>query len=69
MLNKALPISLDKDMLCLAAAVILTGVVVISLAGWETIGWLIVAFGAEMLWLAYHIAVAPYDDEPGTVRR
>lgn len=67
MLDKEFPIPLDNDMTCLATTLITAGAVLIGLADWKTVGWVLVVFGIETLWLAYHFAIAPYKDEPQTI--
>jgi len=63
MLRNQFPIRLDNDMARLATLAIFAGSALISMAGWTAMGWLVVVLGLSMLWLAYHIAIAPEEEE------
>jgi hypothetical protein len=62
-LDKEFPIPLNRDMTRLATTVIFFGAILIRLLNWLTTGWVLVALGLIMLWLAYQMAIAPYTDE------
>jgi hypothetical protein len=70
MLEKEFPIPLNDETTRMACITILLGGTIIRFAGWSTIGWvstigwLVVAYGALALWLAYLIAIAPISVEP-----
>jgi 1,4-dihydroxy-2-naphthoate octaprenyltransferase len=57
------PIQLDNDMTRVATLAIFAGSAMVGMAGWTVVGWLVVVLGLSMLWLAYHVAVAPDEEE------
>jgi hypothetical protein len=63
MLSKEFLIPFDNDMTRVAMLLIFAGAVLIGLIGWRILGWMLVAGGLEVLWLAYHFAVAPHRHE------
>jgi hypothetical protein len=63
-LNRQFPIALDDSLTRLATITVLLGAALFRVTGWATVGWVAVAFGIVMLWLAHEVAVAPYAEEP-----
>jgi hypothetical protein len=63
MLDREFAIPLEKGVTKLAIAVISVGAVAISLIGWKTLGWVIVAYGLATLYFAYLLGAAPCLDE------
>lgn len=63
MLQDQFPIRLDNDMTRVATLAIFAGSALVGMAGWTAMGWLVIVLGLSMLWLAYHIAIAPEEEE------
>jgi hypothetical protein len=63
-LDREFPLLLDDDLTRMAVATISIGAVLLRLADWTTVGWILVVCGTATLWLAHHDAIAPYADEP-----
>jgi hypothetical protein len=57
------PILLDDDLTRIGALAILTGTILIRIAHWGTVGWVLVALGLLTLLLAYLVASAAECDE------
>ena len=63
-------ILLDDGMARVATLAILAGAVLIRMLNWTLVGWVAVILGLMALWLAHHLAIAPYlEDLPGSHER
>ena len=67
MLDEEFPIPLDNGMTCVATLLVLLGAALVSSVGWQTVGWIVAAFGVVTLWLAHQLAIAVSYDEPAAV--
>lgn len=67
MLNKQFPIPLEKGMTKGGVITIFLGAILIVLVGWKVMGWVLLAYGILLLFLAYHLGKAPLveDEETG----
>jgi hypothetical protein len=63
MLDKEFAIPFEKSVTKAAVAITSIGVIAISLAGWKTVGWVIVAYGLATLYFAHLLGAAPCLDE------
>jgi putative exporter of polyketide antibiotics len=63
MLDKEFAIPFEKSVTKIAIAVIFIGAIAIGLAGWKTVGWVIVAYGLATLYFGYLLGAAPCLDE------
>jgi hypothetical protein len=66
MLNKPFPIPLEKGMAKGGVLVVFLGALLIVYVGWTIVGWVVVFYGILLLFLAYHMAVAPLVDDEDT---
>ena len=60
---------LAKGMVGIAISAMLMGALFIGLTSWTAAGWVMVAYGILVLYLAYHVSAAPCLDEsdPDTI--
>jgi hypothetical protein len=65
-LEREFPIPFDDDLTRMATFAIFLGSLLVRLAQWTTIGWVVVVLGVVTLWMAHHLAVAPYIEEPAS---
>jgi hypothetical protein len=67
MRGKELSNSLERGMMMAAILMILVGAVVIDLASWKVVGWILLIYGAMTVYLTYQLMVAPCldDMDPG----
>jgi hypothetical protein len=66
MLSKQFPIPLEKGMTKGSVITIFLGAMFIVLAGWKIVGWVFIAYGILLLFLAYHLGNAPLVDDEET---
>ena len=66
MLSKQFPIPLEKGMTKGGVIIIFLGATLIVLAGWKIVGWVLIVYGILLLFLAYHLGVAPLVDDEET---
>jgi hypothetical protein len=63
MLSKQFPIPLEKGMTKGGVITIFLGTILIVLAGWKIVGWVFIAYGILLLFLAYQMGNAPLVDD------
>ena len=70
-MSKQFPIPLEKGMTKGGVITIFLGTILIVLAGWKIVGWVFIAYGILLLFLAYHLGNAPLvdDEESGILIR
>jgi hypothetical protein len=66
MLYKEFPVPLEKGMTKGGVIVILLGAILVVFVGWTIIGWVLIAYGILLLFLAYHMGNAPLVDDEET---
>jgi hypothetical protein len=64
MLVQKSTLHLAKGMVGIAISAMLMGALLIGLMSWTAAGWVMVAYGILVLYLAYHVNAAPCLDEP-----
>lgn len=64
MLEQKPTIHLAKGMVGVAVSAVLLGALLVGVTSWKVPGWVIVTYGALILYLAYHVSAAPCLDEP-----
>ena len=64
MLVQKSTLHLAKGMVGIAISAMLLGALLIGLTSWTAAGWVMVAYGILVLYLAYHVSAAPCLDEP-----
>lgn len=64
MLVRKSTLHLAKGMVGIAISAMLMGALFIGLTSWTAAGWVMVAYGILVLYLAYHVSAAPCLDEP-----
>ena len=63
MLNKQFPIPLEKGMTTGGVLAVSLGTILIVVVGWKTVGWVLIAYGILLFFLAYHMGSAPVVDD------
>jgi hypothetical protein len=58
------PVYLAKRMVGVAMSAVLLGALLIGMTSWKAPGWVMVTYGALILFIAYHVNAAPCLDEP-----
>ncbi len=66
MLSRQFPIPLEKGMTTGGVIVVSLGAILIVLVGWKIVGWVFIAYGLLLFFLAYHMGSAPVVDDEET---
>jgi hypothetical protein len=66
MLSKQFPIPLEKGMTTGGVIAVSLGAILIVLVGWKVVGWVFIAYGILLFFLAYHMGSAPVLDDEET---
>jgi hypothetical protein len=66
MMSKQFPVPFEKGMTTGGVIVISLGAILIVLVGWKIVGWVLIAYGILLLFLAYHMGAAPLVDDEET---
>ena len=64
MLVQKSTLHLAKGMVGIAVSAMFMGALFIGLTSWTVAGWVMIAYGILVLYLAYHVSAAPCIDEP-----